>query len=199
MTTTCSTPREYADAIGAAWRETTEGVLRTAELYAAARHQGLLNDLDGMVPHSGSTARKLALVGNWWRQSVQPQNIVAGDLPPHWGTLYTLSRVDPAQLRNLVGAGTIHPGMERADAEALVPKKAKAAASGGAQLASQVLVPGNTAAAPCASATPTLLGAVEMLSALRDAGQPSQYAQEVPRTKLALALAFLTAVHKLAK
>jgi hypothetical protein len=38
-----------------------------------------------------------------------------------------------------------------------------------------------------------------MLLALKDAEQPAHYAQVLPRTKLAVALAFLTAVHKLAK
>jgi len=198
MTTTPTTPREFADAIGAAWRETTEGVLRTAGLYHQARRQlgdSAWADLLANVPHAISTARRLAIIGRW--HETHAGWLPTGQLPPHWGTLYALSRVPEAELRSALSVGKVHAGMERSEAEALVPKAAKAQAASSGSGVTQ------TAAAPIPGApvalVPTLPGAVDMLLALKDAEQPAHYAQAVPRAKIAVALAFLTAVHKLTK
>jgi len=44
-------------------------------------------------------------------------------LPPHWSTLYVLSRVEPERLERLIKDGTVNPEMERSDAETLVRPK----------------------------------------------------------------------------
>lgn len=193
-----TTPREFAQAIGDAWRETTEGVLRTAGLYHQARRdlgeQGW-GDLIAHVPHAGSTARRLALVGKWHGE--RDTWLPVSSLPPSWGTLYELSRVPDAELRQAIASGKVHSGMERAEATALQPAKAPRAA----KAAASVPDPGVAAPVPQppVSLAPTLPGAIDMLLALKDAQQPAHYAADLPRSKLAVALAFLTAVHKLAK
>lgn len=193
-TITPTTPREFASAIKGAWQHGTEHILQTAELYRVARRElgdmgwtELLRD----VPHSDSTARKMALIGEWWARTP----VTSDMLPPHWGTLYALSCVPDDVLRTAASQGKVHPGMERKDAEALVPKKAGKATQ--AQAASSP-VPTLASSVPGA-VTPSLGAACDMLLALRDAGQPASYAGDVPRTRLALALAFLTAVHRVAK
>lgn len=209
--TTLTTPQDFAAAINGAWRETVDGVLRTAELYYEAHRDLGTNgwqDLLAHVPHADSTARRLVCVGRW--RDGAGSWVPVSMLPPSWGTLYALSRVPASELRSAIAAGRVHAGMERKDAEALLPRKAKAPCpdcgnkgghdatcptiTGPAASGLQSLVP---TAAP--TSAPSLPAAIDMLLALKDAEQPAHYAQVLPRTKLAVALAFLTAVHKLAK
>lgn len=192
----------FADAIGAAWRETTEGVLRTARLYSEARqHLGQegWNDLVTKVPHSGSTARKLALIGAWVSEPSRASWLPVGQLPPHWGTLYALTRVPDSELRAAIAAGTVHSGMERKDAEALVPRAAAARAGGTTRQVSQVLAHAPAPAGVAPAAPLDWAGVVDRILELKDAEQPAHYAAVVGRSKLAVALAFVTAVHKLTK
>jgi hypothetical protein len=42
-------------------------------------------------------------------------------LPPHWRTLYKLTKLDDVAFDKAIVSGTIHPEMQRRDAEALLP------------------------------------------------------------------------------
>ena len=52
---------------------------------------------------------------------------ILDELPPHWRTLQTLTRVPDTLLNDALSRGRIHPGMQRAEAEALIPRATSAA------------------------------------------------------------------------
>jgi hypothetical protein len=53
------------------------------------------------------------------RHPVLSQNPHVRNLPPHYSTLAILSRLPEERLEQLIGDGTVHPDMERSDAEAI--------------------------------------------------------------------------------
>ncbi len=200
-----TTPRDYADAINRQWGNTRDGTLETARTYAAARREldsGGWADLCNMAPHNDSTARKLALIGEWidWYNA---QGLPEGVLPPGWTILYDLSRLTIDQLRDGIRLGQIHPGMERKDVATVAGRQAKPKAT----VQSQVLGPAPAAANPAPAPAPCTLAHVQdmglpelvaALCALRDLAPVASYKGQVPRAQLAVGLAFLTAVSKLA-
>lgn len=193
-----TTPADFAAAINGAWRQTTDGVLATAKLYHDAREslgQAGWNDLCANVPHNDSTARKFALIGRW-AKGYDALGLPTGQLPAGWGTLYTLTRVPEQALRAALASGAVHSGMERADAERLLPKtpKARVAAAPTVTAAAPTVAPVNAMPLPM-----TFAQTIERLLELKADAQPADYKAELPRAKLGVAVAFLTAVHKLAQ
>src|SRR5579859_1884347 len=103
-------PREYADKIRASWRNSTQGILDTCKVAHEARSNGALrdvaNELVGVMDRA--TLAKLAIIG----ETSWPAH-AADVLPPHWGTIYELTKLDPAELSNRLVDGSITPRVQR--------------------------------------------------------------------------------------
>jgi N6-adenosine-specific RNA methylase IME4 len=108
----------FAVRIVAAWRESTLAILETGRLIAAAKKALPHGEFEAMVaedlPFSTATARRLMIIAGDERLSDRAH---VHDLPPSWGTLYELTKLDDATFEAKIADGTIRPDMERRDIE----------------------------------------------------------------------------------
>jgi N6-adenosine-specific RNA methylase IME4 len=107
---------EWADRITAAWRTSVEGVIEVGRLLAEARkaldHGEFTAMIDRDLPFKARTAQRLMKIADDERLS-NPTHVSL--LPPHWGTLYELTKLTDAQFAAKVASGQIHPELERRD------------------------------------------------------------------------------------
>lgn len=104
--------------ISQAWEETTtatvQGIIRIGEMLNQAKEQLAHGEwfklLDGELPFTRRTAARLMRIANDERISNRTH---VSYLPPHWGTLYELTRLNDKQFDRLLRKGTIRPDMER--------------------------------------------------------------------------------------
>src|ERR1051326_8538009 len=108
------TPDEYAARITACWRKSAEDFIEAGRWLIRAKNEldhGQFGDMiEASLPFGASTAQRLMIVAAdpWITNPAHVQH-----LPPHWGTLYEISKLDETQRDEMVAAGTISPAMER--------------------------------------------------------------------------------------
>ena len=106
-------PKEWRELINGAWHKGARSVIETGQKLVAAKEalapdvfERLLQDL----AFEASIARKLMLIA----RSV-PVCAILHKLPPHWTTIYALTKLKEGDLRWLSANGRIHPGMKAGD------------------------------------------------------------------------------------
>lgn len=122
-----ATREAFAAAIGEEWRAATDSIIRAGRLLAEAKERLDHGEFTPMVEvdlkMSPRTAQRLMAIGADARLA-NPTHVSL--LPPSWGTLYVLTRLDDATLAARFADGTIRPDMQRRDI-AQVAKRARRA------------------------------------------------------------------------
>jgi hypothetical protein len=114
--------QEYANKFNGCWRKSVEAIFEASACLIEAKNDLDPHEFEAMLDEdllvSGSSARKLMLIA-------QKEVLCAHvhKLPPHWGTLYELTKVEDARLLAAFEADEINPNMERKDAVALKPSR----------------------------------------------------------------------------
>jgi hypothetical protein len=110
----------WAKRVGDAWNTMIEGVLAAGkaliEAKAALAHGDFGEMIKSDLPFSASTAQMLMKIART-PELAKTQNIQL--LPPHWGTLYELTKLKPETLSAAIAEGRVRPDMERKDAVVL--------------------------------------------------------------------------------
>ena len=113
--------RRWAEVIRTTWAKATEAIIETGKQLIAAKddlgHGGFHELAPNGTRFGWATADRLMAIA---RHSVLSNSAHAQSLPAHWTTLYELSRLRAKRLLALIQDGTIHPGLERQQAERLV-------------------------------------------------------------------------------
>ena len=109
--------------IGAAWQKSTEAIFETGRLIAEAKgalaHGEFAKMIETDLPFGAPTARKLMIISGDERLSERAHVHV---LPPHWGTLYELTKLDDETFEARIADKTIRPEMQRKDITTLAKK-----------------------------------------------------------------------------
>jgi N6-adenosine-specific RNA methylase IME4 len=115
------TREQWASRIKQAWLSTVEGVFATGRALIDAKAQLGHGDFEAMIekdlPFSSSTARRLMIVSEDQRLTNRAHAHV---LPPHWYTLYILTKLPDDVLAAKIQDGTINCEMQRADVQLLL-------------------------------------------------------------------------------
>lgn len=110
----------WAKRIGAAWGAMLGSVIATGQALAEAKKQLAHGEFEAMIgsdlPFSTSTARMLMKIAHNPQLTNREYVHV---LPTSWGTLYELSKLEPATLTAAITEGRIRPDMERKEAVVL--------------------------------------------------------------------------------
>lgn len=110
------TSDDWAERINARWQTSLTAILETGRLIADAKEALPHGEFEGMVQtklrFSSSTARRLMIIAEDPRLSNRAH---VHALPPHWGTLYELTKLDDRTFKARIRDGTIRPDMERKD------------------------------------------------------------------------------------
>jgi N6-adenosine-specific RNA methylase IME4 len=110
------TAEEFAERIAASWRSSVEAIIEVGRLLAAAKAQLEHGEFESMItqrlPFGRRTAQRLMAVG---RDERITNATHVSHLPPSWGTLYELTKLDDAQFEAKISDGTIRPEMQRQD------------------------------------------------------------------------------------
>ncbi len=108
----------WVQRISVAWRSSIEGILETGRLLIEAKndpnipHGSYISMIENDLPFKRITAFRLAKIAEDHRLS----NVAhVKHLPPHWGTLYELTRLPDNVSHAKLADGTIHPEMQRKD------------------------------------------------------------------------------------
>jgi len=112
------TRAQWAQRLSDRWREAADNMLQAiyqlGQDLIAAKDDLPHGDFSAMLasdlPFTHRTANRLMAVARDPRLWTQVSN-----LPPAWGTLYELTRLDDSTFDRLVGDGTIKPDMQRSD------------------------------------------------------------------------------------
>jgi hypothetical protein len=114
--------KAFADQINGTWRKGAGNFIECGRLLAEAKDELSRDAFNAMVrsklDFEASVGRKLMLVGTNSTLCAHGHK-----LPPCWTTLYQLSQLPEDVLKAALDDGTVHPGMQRKDAEALKPPK----------------------------------------------------------------------------
>lgn len=117
---------DFALRIAACWRRGAEAVIEAGRLLAEAKAAFGDDEFENMVrdglPFGKRTAERLMAIAADERISGSATRVSL--LPPSWGTMYELTKLDDADLHKHFDDGTINPDMERAEATRIV-KEAK--------------------------------------------------------------------------
>jgi Protein of unknown function (DUF3102) len=104
---------QYAERIVAACQKSVESIIEAGRLLIEARERlddGEWLKLVDEIPFSSRTAQRLMAIA---RNPIVTTHV--SRLPPSWGTLYEMTRMPPATLREAIEAGKINPDTERKD------------------------------------------------------------------------------------
>jgi N6-adenosine-specific RNA methylase IME4 len=116
--------RQWATRIAACWQKSTEAIIATgrliAEAKAALKHGEFIAMVQSQLPFDRTTALRLMTIGADTR--------IANDahvqhLPPHWGTLYELTKLDDGTFEAGIADGTISPQLQRKAITAAIKAK----------------------------------------------------------------------------
>jgi MT-A70/Protein of unknown function (DUF3102) len=124
------TAGEYAEKITSSFRQSVRSIIETGTWIARAKASLPHGDFGAMIktqlPFKETTAQRLMAIAADTRLS-NPAH--AQHLPPHWGTLYELSKLDDATFEARLNASThkIHPDMTRGDVTAMFKDERRAA------------------------------------------------------------------------
>jgi hypothetical protein len=89
----------------------------------AAREGRKARDAAADLPFKATTGQRLMAVARDQRLANAAQ---CAAFPPHWATLYELTKLDDESFQSLLAAGVIRPDMERKDVAGFVKKKLRA-------------------------------------------------------------------------
>jgi hypothetical protein len=108
----------FRELITSAWQKQAGAIIEVGRLLLAAKQELTRDGFEGLLqrklPFESSVARKL--------QRIAANSVLCAHvhkLPPAWGTLYELSKLEDEVLRAAIEYGRINPKMERKDATAL--------------------------------------------------------------------------------
>jgi hypothetical protein len=105
---------QWAARIGAAWQKSIDAIFETGRLIAQAKaalpHGAFGQMIESELPFSGATARKLMIIAEDQRLTDRAHVNV---LPPSWGTLYELTKLDDDTFKRRIAEGSIRPDMQR--------------------------------------------------------------------------------------
>jgi len=122
------TAADYAAAISMSWQQSVEAIFETGRLLNAAKealeHGEFTPMINEGLPFGPSTAARLMKIAA--DERLQNRNTVQ-HLPPSWGTLYELTKLDDATFQHRITDGTIRPDMERRDIATAVKATRRAA------------------------------------------------------------------------
>jgi N6-adenosine-specific RNA methylase IME4 len=111
-----ATPDTWAQAIAATFRMSVDAILMTGRLLVEAKaalpHGSFIAMVDTKLPFHKRTAQMLMAIGEDARLTETNHGSL---LPPHWRTLYELTRLDDDTLAARFADGTIRPEMERSE------------------------------------------------------------------------------------
>lgn len=117
--------QRWAEEITGAYGNSVEAIIEVGRKLQQAKAEcshGEWGELTGetnrkpLLPFSHQTARRLKAIAN---NTALSNRAHVRDLPASWGTLALLAQLDPEDIEAAIADGTIHPEMERKDAEAL--------------------------------------------------------------------------------
>jgi hypothetical protein len=118
MTGDRSAEYEWAEQIKSAWQKSVEGIIECGRLLIVAKAALPHGRFEAMVaaelPFSKTTVERLMAIARDGRL-INPAHVPL--LPPHWGTLHALTKLDPEEFEEKLADGTINPDMTRADAK----------------------------------------------------------------------------------
>jgi N6-adenosine-specific RNA methylase IME4 len=108
----------YAERIGAAWRKAVGGIIEAGQILIEAKealpHGRFLAMVKDRLRMGERTAQRLmAIAGDDWISN--PTHV--SHLPPSWGALYLITKLDIADRERLISVGCIRPDMQRSDLE----------------------------------------------------------------------------------
>jgi N6-adenosine-specific RNA methylase IME4 len=119
---------DYAARIAACWRQSLEGILEAGRLLnmakAQLRHGRWTNLVERELPFGTRTARMLMAIASNPQLTDRNRGSL---LPPHWRTLYELTKIEDAQFEAWIHDGTIHADMERGAISANIKQGRRAA------------------------------------------------------------------------
>lgn len=108
------TPEGWAGRIGSAWQKSIDAIFETGRLIAEAKealpHGAFGKMIESDLPFGAATARKLMIIAED-RRLTDRAHVHA--LPPSWGTLYELTKLDDETFDRRISDGTIRPDMQR--------------------------------------------------------------------------------------
>lgn len=114
----------FARRIRSAWQTSIEAIFETGRLIAEAKdalpHGAFTKMIEADLPFGARTARKLMAIAADQRLAERTHESV---LPPHWGTLYELTRLDDEAFDRSMAEGVIRPEMERREIATIVKKE----------------------------------------------------------------------------
>jgi N6-adenosine-specific RNA methylase IME4 len=117
----------FAAAIEAAWQKSLAGILEAGQLLIEAKvelaHGEFLAMIAADLPFKARTGQRLMAVARDQRLANAAH---CAAFPPHWATLYELTKLDDESFQSLLAAGVIRPDMERKDVAGFVKKKLRA-------------------------------------------------------------------------
>jgi len=109
-------PSAFSRAINARWTEAAMAIIEVAKMLVAAKenlgHGAFLPWIERELPFSPQTAQKLMKIA---RTGHLTNAAHVRYLPPNWGTIYELTKVDEAEFSELIEGGIVRPDMERSE------------------------------------------------------------------------------------
>jgi N6-adenosine-specific RNA methylase IME4 len=110
------TAEEFASRIAQCWKKSVEAIIEAGRLLIQAKkllpHGEFGAMIEARLPFGACTARRLIAIAADRRISNRAHAHV---LPPHWGTLYELTKLDDVAFEARIADGSIRPDMERRD------------------------------------------------------------------------------------
>lgn len=111
----------WAKAITKRWQDTVWGIVEVGKLLIQAKdaleHGEFLEMVEGDLPFGPRAGQFLMLIGG---HPVISNTKHVSYLPPYWGTLAVLAQLSERQFLEELKVGSIHPELERSEAQALV-------------------------------------------------------------------------------
>jgi N6-adenosine-specific RNA methylase IME4 len=118
------TTKDYVQAITASWRESAKAIIEVGKLLLRAKEELEHGKFTAMItdrlPFGPRTAQMLMAIAADERLA-DPKRLSC--LPPSWGTMYQLTRLDDAQFERGIAEGVIRPDMERNHVATLVKQR----------------------------------------------------------------------------
>ena len=109
----------FAEKIKAAWQESVKGILKTARLLLAAKNKLDDDEFKKLVERdlgwTQRTAQRLVAIAKDRRLTTH-----VSLLPPSWGTLYELTRLNDEEVGTLVQDGLLRPDLQRSELREIV-------------------------------------------------------------------------------
>lgn len=107
---------QFIDEISSTWQKSIIAVLDTGKLISEAKekldHGEFLAMIKNKLPFGSSTAQRLMKIAADTRLT---NTAHVQHLPPSWGTLYEISKLEDDEFEANIANGTINPNMERRD------------------------------------------------------------------------------------